>query len=199
MLRHPLIRFAGSALFAGSVLHGCAAEIDNAGDEPAVAEQALSACLPDIPPELAVPAGNRLAFLLDATGVQIYDCKASADGSSAAWTFRAPEADLLKRDHIAGSHYAGPTWEALDGSTVVGARLAGASVDPTAIPWLLLQAKSHTGDGRMSEVTFIQRLNTTGGLAPSTGCDLDHLGAEADVPYTALYTFSKAHPTWAKR
>ena len=107
--------------------------------------------------------------------------------------FRAPEADLFgKRGRIAGSHYAGPTWEGLDGSTVVAGRVAGVTVDATAIPWLLLQATSNTGDGRMSDVTFIQRLETVGGLAPATGCDAAHIGAVADVPYTALYAFYEA-------
>jgi hypothetical protein len=163
-----------TALSAGA----CVAPVESGDDEALTgSEQSLSSCLPEIPEALAVPDGNKLVFVLQAEGVQIYDCKAVADGS-AAWVFRAPEADLFdQRGRRAGSHYAGPTWEALDGSTVVAARVAGASVDAGAIPWLLLQAASHVGKGRMSKVTFIQRISTGGGLAPAGGCDSTRVGA----------------------
>jgi len=60
----------------------------------------------------------------------------------------------------------------------------------SAIPWLLLGATSHGGEnGKMTQVTSIQRLSTVGGLAPATGCDADHVGATADVPYDADYFF----------
>jgi hypothetical protein len=180
------------ALFAlGSA--GCAAELEDAEALVAAQAGALSACsarsVPDI---LAVPDGNRLAFKLDAIGVQMYRCQATASGGY-GWVFVAPEADLLrKHGKIAGSHYAGPTWEALDGSTVVAARLTSYVADPSAIPWLLLEATSHTGKGRMSDVTFIQRLDTVAGLAPASGCDAEHVGEPADVHYTASYYFYEA-------
>lgn len=175
-----------------AALGACVAPVESGEDEALIsAEQSLSSCLPEIPAALAVPDGNKLAFVLQAEGVQIYDCKAAADGS-ASWVFRAPEADLFgHRGRLAGSHYAGPTWEALDGSTVVASRVAGATVDSSAIPWLLLQAASHTGKGRMSKVTFIQRLSTSGGLAPAGACEL---GAVAEVDYTADYAFYEAKP-----
>lgn len=189
---HSFSRQVQIALLATFTAAGCVATVDDGDDPSASATLALSSCLPSIPEALAVPEGSKLAFVLSAEGVQIYDCKAAADGS-VAWVFRAPEADLLGRhDRLAGTHYAGPTWEALDGSTVVGARLAGATVDATAIPWLLLQAASHAGQGRMSKVTYIQRLSTTGGLSPSGGCDTAHVGAVAEVEYTADYAFYEA-------
>src|SRR4029077_8554959 len=117
-------------------------------------------------------------------GVQRYKC------TSTGWSFVAPQADLLKDNEVVGQHFAGPTWEYEDGSSVVGAKVAAASVDPTAVPWLLLRAASHAGaDGRMTPVTAIQRLSTTHGLAPATGCDAAHLNVEADVAYTATYFF----------
>lgn len=185
-----LAGFATSALF----LAGCgAAPVDGDEDDVASVEQAShqSMCPANVPAALNPPAGQTIAFKYKGVGVQIYDCKATANGF--AWTFRAPVADLLKSNgKKAGTHYAGPTWEAKDGSTVVGSRVAGVTVDPTAIPWLLLTAVSHTGDGKMSDVLTIQRLSTTGGLAPATGCDADHVGDEADVPYTADYVFYEA-------
>ena len=178
--------FVSSALF----LVGCIGAVADGDDEEvASVEQASpSGCPANVPPALNPPAGQTIAFTYKGVGVQIYDCKATANGY--AWTFRAPLADLLKSNgKNTGTHYAGPTWESKDGSTVVGARVAGATVDPTAIPWLLLTAVSHTGDGKMSDVVTIQRLSTTGGLAPATGCDAAHVGDEADVPYTADYIF----------
>jgi Protein of unknown function (DUF3455) len=188
-------QIAGSALVVLSAvaLGGCGGA---AGDDANVDTEtsALSAeskhgpTLPD--PALAVPAGNRLAFHLDAIGVQIYTC--SVVGAGYGWVFKAPEANLYGRHgHVVGTHYAGPTWEAKDGSTVVGAKLAAATPDPTAIPWLLLGAVSHAGDGRMTKITFIQRLETTAGLAPATGCDAASVGSLARVPYTATYFFYK--------
>jgi hypothetical protein len=148
---------------------------------------------PAVPANIAVPAGNALQFILDAVGDQVYECRASASGHG--WVLKAPDADLLKpiNGQVAGSHYGGPTWEWLDGSSVVAARVDGYTPDVSAIPWLLLRAVSHTGAGRMEEVSFIQRLGTAGGLAPSTGCDAEHLGALAPVHYTATYYFFAPH------
>ena len=88
------------------------------------------------------------------------------------------------------THFAGPTWQGNDGSAVVAevvAREDAPSGD--AIPWLLLEAKSHTGSGGFSTTTYIQRLDTSGGIAPDEGCDAAHANAEARVPYEATYAF----------
>lgn len=121
----------------------------------------------------------------------IYTCSATAIGYD--WVFKAPEATLYDdHGHVAASHYAGPTWEYRDGSKVVGKKGSAFTADPTAIPELLLIAVSHEGDGRMSDVTFIQRLDTVGGLAPPSGCDSTTVGATARVDYTATYYFYRA-------
>jgi hypothetical protein len=157
------------------------------------AEPQASPCRQPLPSAvLEVPAGNELDMQLDAVGVQIYTCTSTASGN--AWVFRAPEAALYERDgQLAGKHYAGPTWESLDGSTVVGARVAGSSPDASAIPWLLLRAVSHSGAGKMEEITFIQRVATRGGLAPADGCGASNVGDVARVPYSATYCFYEAH------
>lgn len=165
-----------------------------ATSEPDVgsAAQAIGedACPAGVPGTLAPNADQDLAFGLDAVGVQKYVCN-----SAGAWAFVAPEADLSHNGQTFIHHYAGPTWEWLDGSTVVGARVAGASVDSTAIPWLLLRGASHGAiEGKLSEITAIQRLSTTGGNAPAGACTP---GATIDVPYTALYLFYRTktdHP-----
>jgi hypothetical protein len=168
---------------------GCAAD-SNELDDVSGLQQALACPAPTpTPAALAVPEGNRLAFSFSARGTQNYACKPAADGSF-VWTFVEPDAVLYgPGGHVAGHHYAGPTWEANDGSTVAGTRLAGATVDATAIPWLLLQASSHAGSGRMSRVSYVQRLDTVGGLAPTSGCDAEHAAATVDVDYTAKYSF----------
>jgi hypothetical protein len=145
------------------------------------------------PANLAVPSGHFTAYQLMAEGVQIYGCQARTDNP--AWTFRAPEATLWSTSgEFVGTHYAGPTWEGLDGSKIVAAGRANAdSPDPGAIPWLLLEAQSNTGVGIFGTVSYVQRLDTTGGRAPADGCGASSVGQELRVPYTAVYTFS--YPT----
>lgn len=190
IVRRELVAIVVSLLLGAAA---CSADVTGADALALQAEALSSSCAPAVPDALKVPEGNKLDFVADAEGVQIYVCQAAADGS-AAWTLKAPDAQLFgKRGRLIGIHYAGPTWEGLDGSTVVGARVAAApSPDPSAIPWLLLSAASNTGHGLMSKVTFIQRLDTVGGLAPQTGCDADHLGATVESEYSAAYYFYKA-------
>jgi len=140
---------------------------------------------------LAVPDDSQLAFYHDAVGVQIYACQTTKTGY--AWTFQAPDAKLFdRRGQLVLKHYAGPTWESVsDHSKVVAKKVAEFSARADAIPELLLQVASHEGEGALADVTYIQRLHTTGGLAPISGCDESHVGATARVDYTATYTFSR--------
>jgi hypothetical protein len=122
-------------------------------------------------------------------GVQIYTCKAVA--ATYAWTLKAPEATLSDRKgNVIGKHFGGPSWQANDGSTVVGEALnVSPSPDAGAIPWIVLRAKSQTGSGLMTKVAYIVRTRTEGGVAPATGCDAGHAKAEVRVPYSAVYLF----------
>ena len=149
---------------------------------------------PAIPAALEVPAGQKLTFHATGVGVQIYVWTTNPTNPAlASWVFSAPHAILLREDHgVVGRHFAGPTWQANDGSAVVGAKLASVTVDSTAIPWLLLQAASTSGDGIFSNVTYVQRLNTAGGLAPTTPGNTP--GQEVLVPYLAEYYFYQAQP-----
>lgn len=146
---------------------------------------------PDVPAALQVGDTNKVEFHAYAIGVQIYVCTPSAtDPTKFSWVFKAPEAVLFDSDgDVVGIHYAGPTWETESGSKVVGQRVAGVTVDPTAIPWLLLAAKTAEGPGVLARTTYVQRVNTVGGIAPATGADAAHAGQEAHVPYTAEYFF----------
>jgi hypothetical protein len=155
---------------------------------------------PVVPPILEPPADQKVIFHAFAVGVQIYVVTQNPTNPALySWVFKAPEAVLFKdddRDEPVGLHYAGPTWEHKDGSKVVGTvRQRSPSPDASAIPWLLLQAVSHEGCGHFRRVTYIQRVNTVGGIAPATGADAAHVGQEARVPYTADYYFYRArHP-----
>lgn len=122
-------------------------------------------------------------------GVQIYTCKPAA--SAYAWTLKAPEATLSDtKGNVIGKHFGGPSWQATDGSTVVGEALnASPSPDAAAIPWIVLHAKSHAGNGVMADVAYVVRTRTEGGVAPATGCDASHANAELRVPYSAVYLF----------
>jgi hypothetical protein len=159
------------------------------------AHAAAGAGIDAIPEALRPPAGQVLALEARATGVQIYECKAAKDDPSQfSWTLKAPEADLKDRSgKPVGKHYAGPTWEASDGSKVMGELVTKQDAPaPGAIPWLLLRAKSTSGDGKFSAIASIQRLQTKGGTAPASGCDSSQSGKESRVPYTAVYRFYKA-------
>lgn len=147
---------------------------------------------PSVPPAIQVPGGNFPFLLGRATGTQNYTCQHSSTGPGFAWTLVEPEATLVneKGEEIM-THYAGPTWEAKDGSTVVGARVDGVTVSSSAIPWLLLRATSTT-PGQLTTTTYIQRVNTTGGVAPTDGCNGAHLGDARNVPYTSDYYFYKS-------
>jgi hypothetical protein len=152
---------------------------------------------PIVPEQLDVSAEQALALRAQAAGVQIYTCAASGDSSHFAWVLKGPEADLFDSSgRKIGKHYAGPTWEAFDGSKVGASVKARAdSPDGKAIPWLLLAATANAGTGVLAHVASIQRLNTAGGSnPPAQACDAANVGAERRVPYTATYYFYSANP-----
>jgi len=172
-----------AGLLAGCVDSGFSDVAQPIGDD---------ACPTNMPLGLAPAADQDLAFALDASGTQNYQCQANG-----TWLFIAPEADLFQigQDHVTGQHYVGPTWEWIDGSTVVAAKAAAAQPDLNSIPWLLLNAKSHGPIiGKMTEVTAVQRLMTVGGNAPMGACTP---GTSIGVDYTARYFFYRTkadHP-----
>ena len=133
---------------------------------------------------LQVQAGSEVTFHVYAIGVQIYRWNGTA------WTFVAPSANLYADDgyhgHV-GTHYAGPTWESNSGSKFIGRRTGDCTPDATAIPWLRLDMASTDGPGIFSTANQVLRVNTTGGLIPTTPGST--IGQEARVPYTAEYYF----------
>ena len=162
---------------------------------PAAPPEAASPALPPhLPPDFRVPENSRLALAARGKGVQIYGCAPKKDDPSAfEWKLTAPEAELFD-GHGAkvAKHFAGPTWEATDGSHVVGSVVHKLDApEPDAIPWLLIVAETSksSASGVFGAITQIARLDTKGGKAPAQGCDAAHAGAEIRVPYEASYYF----------
>jgi hypothetical protein len=142
-----------------------------------------------IPAQIRTPTGSTLILLTHAQGDQIYQC-ALKEGNY-AWKIDAPDAKLLDADgQVVGNHYTGPVWEYKEGSRVEGRIISRLEVNPeTSISWLLVKVVTHKGKGLFSSVSYINRINTHGGLPPLSGCDGNHLGIEKRIPYTADYVF----------
>ena len=144
-------------------------------------------------PELPAALKTSLTPYLEvaATGVQIYACK--NNNGTWTWVFKAPEAALFdaQKKQI-GKHYAGPTWEGMQGGKIVGATKANAPAPAAgSIAWLLLDVKSSEGSSVFTQAKGVLRIATNGGIAPAQGCDAAHADQEARVPYTATYVFLK--------
>ena len=140
-----------------------------------------------LPDAIAAP-GESVVITLHAEGAQVYECKAGADGKL-AWAFREPIATLLVDGKTIGRHYAGPNWEHIDGSAVVG-KVSGSAPGAGAddIAWLKLQVVSSRGNGVLTGVTTVQRINTKGGKLEGA---CDKAGAFKSAPYSADYVFLK--------
>lgn len=143
------------------------------------------AAMAQVPSAIAAP-GATIVATYHAAGAQIYECKAGGDGKL-AWAFREPIATLLLDGKTVGRHYAGPAWESVDGSAIIG-KAAGSAPGKTAndIPWLKLDVVNHRGSGVLADITAVQRTNTQGGAAQGP---CDQAGAFRSVPYSADYVF----------
>ena len=173
----PLIGFV-------AVVSGCAC-----GTAPRnMDDRALGA--ETLPAAIRVPSGGMLLARFHAVGAQVYTCSASADGAP-VWTLKAPDAKLFDaKENQVGTHGEGPSWASNDGSSVRGRKIAQANApQPDAIPWLLLQATAHGGNGVFSMVEYIQRVNTIQGKAPAAGCNAGNVGVEVRADYSADYFF----------
>ena len=140
---------------------------------------------PEVPEDFQVPEGNKVHFHGYAEGFQVYTW------NGASWGSAVPDATLFDDDgNVVATHFAGPTWKSNSGSEVVGALPPLAMiVDPNSIPWLRLEAvaaRTH-GPGIFGDTTFIHRVNTVGGKAPSVAGTV--VGQVAKVPYMADYFF----------
>lgn len=142
-----------------------------------------------IPEQIRVPAGYDPILTVHAKGDQIYQC--ALNKGEFAWETQAPDAKLFDaQGNIVGNHTAGPLWQYKEGSRVVGRVVKKIDMSQgKAISWLLVEVVSHKGNGLFSNVNFINRINTYGGLPPSSECNANHLGSEKRVAYMADYVF----------
>jgi len=142
-----------------------------------------------VPDQIQPGVGNKVFLVGHGVGVQIYTC------NGLVWSSAVPRANLYDDNgKLIISHFAGPSWQAKDGSTAVGTVVGKVTMDKTAIPWVLLSATTTAGpDGdRLVDTTFIQRLHTAGGLTPpAANCNAATANTVVEVPYTAEYVFSK--------
>lgn len=152
-----------------------------------ITAQENSPRVPEIPAgceNLQADAGSEVAVRFFAVGVQVYWWNGST------WGFVGPMATLYADESLngkVGTHYGGPTWKTNSGSLVIGKNPVRCTPDPESIPWLLLEVDEVDGEGIFRDVTYIQRVNTQGGKAPSTPGTYD--GERVEVPYTAVYVF----------
>jgi hypothetical protein len=137
-------------------------------------------------PDAIAARGETVVLTVHAEGAQVYECKADPAGKL-TWQFREPIATLMADGKTVGRHYAGPTWEHVDGSRVQG-KPAGRAPGTTAadVPWLKLEAVEPRGPGMLAGTATIQRINTSGGQFEGA---CDKAGATHAAPYSADYVF----------
>jgi hypothetical protein len=144
-----------------------------------------------VPDPVRVPTGHQVVLETVGVGEITYECreKAAAAGRY-EWAFVAPMASLHDaHGRIVGRYYGGPTWEASDGSKVTGRQVAVAPAAAGSIALQLVRAERASGAGTLQGTTYIQRLNTQGGVAPMLACGADNRGARQQVAYRADYVF----------
>jgi hypothetical protein len=219
-LKSKLFRALARLSVAGMVLAGVAAlAFTVPSPRPAYADNLTP---PPVPTNIQVPAGNKLFLVGHAVGTQNYVCAPSGgaikyvlftpqatlfdeEGEQLITHYFSPNPEELNTDpRVISNHIIRAAWQdSKDASTVWGKVVPGNSssdlnyVEPGAIPWLLVtivgDQNGPTGGDRLSVTTFIQRLNTHGGLAPSTGCSIaEDIGKTAFVPYTTDYYFYRS-------
>ena len=144
-----------------------------------------------LPAAVRVPAGETQKMWTVGAGEITYECREKKDAAGQyEWGFVGPVATLKSNDgKVVGKYYAGPTWESMDGSKVTAKQVAVAPQAPGNLPLQLVKAEPATGTGAMQGVTYIQRLNTRGGVAPTTTCSAANVGVKQLVAYQADYVF----------
>ena len=165
----------------------------------------LSACAPmqrhptfsqaQLPAPVQVPAGHQVVMETVGVGHITYECRAKKDmPSEHEWVFVGPDAKLQTRGGEVIGKYWGPpaTWENNDGSKVTATQVAVSPAGAGNIPLQLVKANPASGMGALQGVTYIQRVATKGGVAPSMACGASSVGSKQVMPYQADYIFWKA-------
>lgn len=181
MKRRFLAGLAAAAAVTASVLTVSGADAATP-DATAAGAQGVTPEV-NVPAAIQVGAGFKIVATLRGVGRQIYDCNGST------FAFREPAAGLFtSRGVPAAIHGKGPFWTNFDGSRVDGSPTtppSTASPDPKSVAWLKLVGKPTGASGVFSKVAFIQRIDTRGGLAPTSCTGTSTIA----VDYTANYVF----------
>jgi hypothetical protein len=186
MRKPPMNLSTPAAAIAAALLAGCA------GSSMMQAKPYDQSMLPAA---VQVPAGNRVSMETVGAGDITYECRAKANAAGQfEWVFVGPDAKLMDRAGKQVGRYYGPpaTWEVNDGSKLTATQIAVAPAAAGSIPLQLVKANPAMGQGAMTGVTYIQRVATQGGVAPSTPCAAGNVGAKQVVKYQADYIFYKA-------
>ncbi len=181
-------------LVGALLLAGC---VSTPGTMTANKPAAMSAPMPvysqaALPDAVKVPAGHKVVLETVGVGTITYQCRAKATmAGQFEWVFVGPVAQLNARDgKVLGKYYGPPaTWESNDGSKLTGAQVAVAPAGAGSIPLQLVKANPAIGEGAMKGVSFIQRVQTKGGVAPAATCDAASIDAKQIVNYQADYIF----------
>jgi Protein of unknown function (DUF3455) len=138
-----------------------------------------------IPAAIAV-SGETIVVTFHAEGAQVYECKLDP-ANKPVWQFREPIAALMLDGKTVGLHSAGPNWQHFDGSAV-RAKVVSSAPGATSndVPWLQLETTEQRGNGTLSHVTTVQRINTKGGV---TQGPCETVGTYRNAPYSADYVF----------
>jgi uncharacterized protein DUF3455 len=144
-------------------------------------------------PRLRASVDEEAAFMLTGRGEQLFECKPRAtDPNAYAWAFAAPSVTLYDGARSVGRLTSTNVWEATnDRTSISGTVRATQPGGDNNLPWALFRAMPSGDTGLFSGVTSVQRVNTSGGIAPATGCDATHTGTEVRAPFTADYYFYK--------
>jgi hypothetical protein len=147
-----------------------------------------------LPAAVQVPAGHRVAMETVGAGQITYECRPAAAAGQHEWVFVGPDAKLMDRGGKVVGRYFGPpaTWENMDGSRLTATQVAVAPAAAGSIPLQLVKANPAMGNGAMTGVTYIQRVDTRGGVAPAMPCNAMSAGSKQVVQYQADYIFYKA-------
>ncbi len=181
-----MMRIVSVSLAASTLLAACAQNMPMAGTSGTAAPVAAAVKVPD---------GHTIALQTVGKGEILYECREKKDAAGQwEWTFIGPDAVLTDRSGNAVGKYYGPpaTWESNDGSKVTATQVAISPAGAGSIPLQLVKANPASGPGAMQGVTYIQRLATQGGVAPTSACATATKGAKEKVKYQADYIFWKA-------
>lgn len=149
----------------------------------------------NLPEPVKVPAGHKVAMETIGVGSIAYECRVKQNAAGQyEWFFVGPDAKLTDRGGKQVGKYFGPpaTWESMDGSKITGTQVAVAPAMAGSIPYQLVKANPASGSGAMSGITYVQRVETRGGVAPATPCGTGNLGQKQVVQYQADYIFYTA-------